>query len=264
MRPSSPEQVRAIDEHGQKVQAMFSDIAPGYDRANRLMSMGTDVRWRNRAVSYLVQDRPHNILDLCAGTLDSSKAIHRAAPQASIIGGDFSAGMLAEGEKTLRGSQKQKIRAQQLDAHNLPFEDQRFDALFCAFGARNLSKLEEASREMARCLSPGGRLVVLDFFRPEKLWTRSFHNLYNHSVLPVVGWFCTGNWAAYRYLPQSIGRFCSDREYADLLGSIGFENPQIIALSGGIASIVTAQRSLSPLPADAMNKTGTTNPGDKA
>ena len=236
------EEIQAIDEHGAKVQAMFSAIAPGYDRANRWMSLGTDVRWRRRGVARLGEVAPQKILDLCAGTLDSSKEIHRAYPEAEIIGGDFSAGMLAAGERTLTASQRAKIHPQQLDAHHLPFENASFDALFCAFAVRNLSDLERATAEKARCLRPGGQLVILDFFRPQSVWTKSFHGIYNHSVLPIVGWICTGNREAYRYLPRSIGKFVSDDQYAALLEKHGFESITIERLTGGIATLVSARR----------------------
>src|SRR5690606_18246786 len=51
-QPAPPaETVAAIDAHGARVQGMFSDIARGYDRANRWMSLGIDVLWRRRAVA---------------------------------------------------------------------------------------------------------------------------------------------------------------------------------------------------------------------
>ena len=93
------ESISAIDEHGKRVQAMFSDIAPGYDRANRIMSMGTDVRWRRRAIRGLLARGPDHahVLDLCAGTLDASMEVLHHYPNATVTAGDFSAGMLAAG-----------------------------------------------------------------------------------------------------------------------------------------------------------------------
>lgn len=234
------ESVQAVDAHGERVQAMFSDIAPGYDRANRLMSLGTDIRWRNLAVKVLLENKPQDILDLCAGTLDSSKAIAKKAPQARIMASDFSAGMVQAGERSLNAKEREQIQTQIADAHHLPFEDNAFDALFCAFGVRNLSDLAQASKEKARCLRPGAKLVVLDFFKPTQWWTKSFHHVYNHSVLPLVGWACTGNLEAYRYLPRSIGDFVTAQDYAVLLGAHGFQDVRCKALSGGIATLVHA------------------------
>ncbi|NVB41793.1 ubiquinone/menaquinone biosynthesis methyltransferase [Pseudenhygromyxa sp. WMMC2535] len=252
--PGSAAEIATVDEHGARVQAMFSDIAPGYDRANRIMSAGTDVRWRRRAVAELLEPGDgagKTILDLCAGTLDSSLEIHRRYPAAQIVGGDFSAGMLAAGERRLEAmadpAPRTQIRAQQLDAHDLPFADTSVDAIFCAFGVRNLSDLRAASSEQLRVLAPGARLVVLEFFRPTAWTTRLFHAIYNRTVLPVVGWACTGNLDAYLYLPRSIGAMRSAEDYASLLAEVGFEaaSIRIQPMTMGVASIISARKPLS-------------------
>lgn len=251
-RVDAQREIETLDEHGRLVQAMFSDIAPGYDRANRLMSMGTDVRWRRRAVDTVLPEslaetaraegRRPQILDLCAGTLDSTMEIHRRHPDADLVGGDFSLGMLQAGEKHLSGAARARIEAKQMDAHDLPEPDGRFDGLFCAFGVRNLSDLPRGSREMFRVLRPGGRLTVLEFFRPASPVTRLFHGIYNRTVLPVVGWACTGNLGAYLYLPKSIGAFERVEDYAALLEQVGFVNIQVEPLTMGVASIVRATK----------------------
>lgn len=247
MRETLAETVSAIDAHGARVQGMFTDIARGYDRANRWMSLGIDVLWRRRAVAEVlpaggwVGGRPR-ILDLCAGTLDSTLELHRRYPEADIIGGDFSAGMLAVGEAKLEGAARERIGARVMDAHALPEADASFDALFCAFGARNLSDLAGATREQLRVLRPGGRLTVLEFFRPRGLFSRGFHACYNRTILPVVGWAATGNLGAYLYLPRSIGAFVTIEDYCALLEREGFKIVGRERLFGGVAGIVRAER----------------------
>jgi ubiquinone/menaquinone biosynthesis methyltransferase len=244
------EAIAAIDDHGKKVQAMFSDISHGYDLANRLMSLGTDIRWRRRAVAQLLPSRPEQatngprpqILDLCAGTLDSTRAIHRTFPTADLVGGDFSAGMLGVGAALLTPTERERITPQHMDAHELPLKDQQLDAIFCAFGVRNLSNVPRATREALRVLKPGGQLTVLEFFRPRALVTRIFHAIYNRTVLPLVGWMCTGNLDAYLYLPRSIAAFRDVADYAKTLESAGFQDVRVEPLTFGVASIVRARR----------------------
>jgi 4-hydroxy-3-polyprenylbenzoate decarboxylase/demethylmenaquinone methyltransferase/2-methoxy-6-polyprenyl-1,4-benzoquinol methylase len=240
------ETVAALDAHGARVQGMFTDIARGYDRANRWMSLGIDASWRRRAVADALPrggaGEGARILDLCAGTLDSTLELHRRYPAAELVGGDFSAGMLAVGEAKLAGDARRKIVARQMDAHALPEPDARYDAVFCAFGVRNLSDLAAATREQWRVLRPGGRLTVLEFFRPRGAFSRAFHACYNNTVLPLVGWAATGNLGAYLYLPRSIGRFVSAEEYAALLADVGFRAVRHERLFGGVAGIVRAER----------------------
>lgn len=244
------ETVPTVDAHGARVQRMFSDIAHGYDRANRWMSLWIDVLWRRKAVADLLPadavptpDRRPRILDLCAGTLDSTLEIHRRYPDADVVGGDFSAGMLAHGTTKLHGAAAERVTPKQMDAHALPEDDDSLDAIFCAFGVRNLSDLPRATAEQARCLRPGGRLVVLEFFRPSRLVTRLFHGIYNRTVLPLVGWLATGNLDAYLYLPRSIGTFERVEDYVALLERGGFRDVRIRPLTLGIACIVEAARS---------------------
>lgn len=240
------ETVTAIDAHGAHVQSMFSDIAHGYDRANRWMSLGTDIRWRRRAVAGLLpvaQDpRQARILDLCAGTLDSTLEIHRQFPAAQIVAGDFSAGMLLHGARKLDAAAAARIRPVQMDAHQLPLADRSQDSIFCAFGVRNLSDLPAATREQHRVLRPGGRLSVLEFFRPTALATRAVHALHNRTLLPLLGWAATGNLGAYLYLPRSIGRFATVEAYVELLRACGFIDIVCERLTLGIAWVVRATR----------------------
>lgn len=235
--------VQAVDEHGEQVQHMFGRIAFGYDRANRWMSLGTDARWRRRAVQCLAPaaaTEGARVLDLCAGTMDSSVEIHRQFPRADVLAGDFSAQMLDHGRGKLTGTAGERITPQVMDAHELPVEGDTLDALFCAFGVRNVSDLPRATAEQARCLRPGGRLVVLEFFRPAALVPRVMHAVYNRTVLPVVGWLATRDWQAYTYLPRSMGRFLTVDEYAALLREHGFTDVRTTALTFGMAWRVDA------------------------
>lgn len=235
--------VDAIDDHGHKVQHMFGRIAHGYDRANRWMSLGTDIRWRRAAVARLAGAPPRDnprLLDLCAGTMDSSVEIHQQFPHADVVAGDFSAEMLDSGRDKLVGSAEQRITPRTMDAHDLPEADDSLDGIFCAFGIRNVSDLPRATAEQARCLRPGGRLVVLEFFRPTTWFPRMMHAVYNRTVLPVVGWLATRDWEAYTYLPRSIGKFHAVEQYADLLRAHGFTNVQTKALTFGMAWRVDA------------------------
>jgi demethylmenaquinone methyltransferase/2-methoxy-6-polyprenyl-1,4-benzoquinol methylase len=234
-----------VDAHGARVQSMFDRIAHGYDRANRIMSMGTDVRWRREAVADLLPPDAGThprVLDLCAGTMDGSIEIHQRFPEATIVAGDFAAEMLDRGRAKLVGTAAEKIDPRQMDAHALPLPDGELDAIFCAFGVRNLSDLPRATAEQARCLRPGGRLTVLEFFKPARPMQRILHAAYNRTVLPLVGWACTGDLDAYTYLPRSIGAFETVDAYTELLRAHGFVDTEVRALTLGMAWIVRATK----------------------
>src|SRR5690606_34829124 len=109
IEPDFERRREAPDAHAEGNRAMFDRIAPGYDRMNRLMSLGIDRRWRRRAVEVLRAGiapadpaRPA-ILDLCAGTLDLAAALEETFPHARIVACDASARMLDLGRPKVRG-----------------------------------------------------------------------------------------------------------------------------------------------------------------
>ena len=84
----------APDKTPSRIAGMFDAIAPRYDLLNRVLSVGLDKRWRDRAVDGLMLPRGARVLDLCTGTADLAIATVRRAPGTSVVGVDFSSAML--------------------------------------------------------------------------------------------------------------------------------------------------------------------------
>jgi ubiquinone/menaquinone biosynthesis methyltransferase len=215
------------------VQQMFDGIAPTYDRLNRVLSLGIDQSWRRRAVAALGDVAGRRVLDICAGTLDLAQIAHAAG--AKVIATDFSHEMLA------RGVHKVQVPVARADALKLPFADGAFAGALCGFGLRNLDDTQAALDEMRRVLAPGGRLVVLEFFRPRRRVTRAVQALYNRQVLPLVGGALSGDRAAYRYLASSIERFATREEVEVMCQAAGFSQVAGEDLTMGVAALVVAR-----------------------
>ncbi len=222
------------------IRGMFDRIAGRYDRANRIMSAGVDVLWRRKAIGQLLAgfgDSPQ-VLDLGAGTLDGAIEILRRRPLAPVFAADFSRNMLLLGRKKPRAA---RVRIQVADGHALPYHDQSFDAAFSAFCVRNLRVLDQAMAELRRVVRPGGRIAILEFFRPRR--RRPFWDgFYNARVLPLLGRAVTGDEAAYRYLPESIAGFLTRGEFEARLRAAGFAEVRGSDLfPAGVASLVVAE-----------------------
>jgi demethylmenaquinone methyltransferase / 2-methoxy-6-polyprenyl-1,4-benzoquinol methylase len=257
----------SLAEAGADVQSMFNRVARHYDAANRVMSGGIDVVWRKKAIARLLAGlgETPRILDLGAGTLDGALEIARRAPGAQIAAADFAREMLRAGRAKLdqprepsKGSRPLPRRAppsearprprvgasiatHAADGHDLPYRDAAFDGAFSAFCVRNLRELPRGLRELRRVVRPGGRVVILEFLRPDK--TRFFFDrIWNPHVLPLLGWAVTGDRAAYRYLPDSIAAFRSSAEFAAAMSEAGFAAVETNALfPSGVATMVVAQ-----------------------
>jgi demethylmenaquinone methyltransferase/2-methoxy-6-polyprenyl-1,4-benzoquinol methylase len=230
----------SLSASGADVRGMFDRIASRYDRANRVMSAGVDVLWRRRAIRELLAGlgEAPTILDLGAGTLDGAIEIRRRRPGARVCAADFARNMLVAGKRKPAAA---AIAAQVADAHALPFREAAFDGAFSAFCVRNLRALPRAMGELRRVIRPGGRLAVLEFFKPAR--RRPFWDgLYNARVLPLVGRLVTGDAAAYQYLPESIAEFVSREAFAAELLTAGFV--RVVGrdlFPGGVASLVVAE-----------------------
>ncbi|HVI75758.1 MAG TPA: ubiquinone/menaquinone biosynthesis methyltransferase [Anaeromyxobacteraceae bacterium] len=222
---------------GHAVRAMFDRIAPSYDLLNRVMTFRVDQRWRRRLIAALALRDGERLLDLCAGTMDVAAEARRRAPGLHVVGADFSREMLA------RGAAKTGLPAAQADALALPFSSERFDAATVAFGMRNLDALDRGLAELARVLRPGGRLGVLEFFRPESQGSRFVHGAYNRLALPVLGRVLSPDPEAYRYLVASMERFASRLEFEEACRKAGFEDVRGATLFPGVCALVTARRA---------------------
>lgn len=206
------------EDRADDVRAMFDQIAPKYDRANRILSLGLDQSWRRGAIRLLKDKGQGDVLDLCTGTLDLAEMLVRRGAK-SVVALDFSAEMIAAGEHKIR--EGDPVRTVVADARELPLEDNSVDAIICAFGLRNVPELHRVVAECARVLRPGGRLVVLDFFQPTSWLSRFLQGTYNRFVVPVVGGLVTGFREAYSYLSGSIDAFMTRAEFEAMLEANG-------------------------------------------
>ncbi|MCB1215165.1 MAG: bifunctional demethylmenaquinone methyltransferase/2-methoxy-6-polyprenyl-1,4-benzoquinol methylase UbiE [Deltaproteobacteria bacterium] len=223
----------------QAIQNIFNRIAPNYDKLNRVLSFNTDKGWRKKAIEQL-KDRPYPlILDLCAGTLDLSIELSQTYPNSQIIAVDFSLPMLESGRQKI--PDKTHIPLFCGDGHRLPFQDDYFDSIICGFGIRNLDQKEQAVQEIRRVLKPGGRLVVLEFFKPSGILSKAFYQSYGRYVIPTLGGILGQDKAAYQYLQDSIQSFFSIQEYLDFLKKHGFQKTKSGALSGGVVHWLWAE-----------------------
>ena len=222
------------------IRGMFDRIAGRYDRANRVMSVGVDVLWRRKAIRNLTVGLGPSpcVLDLGAGTLDGAIEILRKCPEAHVFAADFARNMLVLGRQKPRAA---KVLVQVADGQALPYRAAVFDAAFSAFCVRNLRNLGQAMEELRRVVRPGGRIAILEFFRPAR--RRPFWDgFYNARVLPLLGRAVTGDEAAYRYLPESIAQFLTRAEFEEGLRVAGFANVRGQELfPAGVASLVVAE-----------------------
>jgi demethylmenaquinone methyltransferase/2-methoxy-6-polyprenyl-1,4-benzoquinol methylase len=223
------------------VRAMFDRIAPRYDLLNRLLSAGTDVRWRRAAVDALALSAPARVLDLCTGTADLLIEVLKRDDRHRGVGLDLSHAMLARGwPKLARHRLAGRAALVSGDAEHLPLPNHCFDAALVAFGIRNVGDAPAALREVRRVLRPGGVFVVLEFALPAGV-LGALYRFYFGRVLPLVGGLLSGSPGAYAYLPASVAKFPAPEAFGAWLEQAGFVRVTRRRLTGGIAYIHRAE-----------------------
>lgn len=229
------------DQAGKKQQVarMFDSISGNYDFLNHFLSLGIDIRWRKKAINLLADGKPKIILDVATGTGDFAVETLKLNPE-QVIGVDISEGMLEVGRKKMKArGYEHKIDLRLGDSENLPFEENKFDAVIVAFGVRNFENLEKGLSEMHRVLKPGGRMVVLEFSKPRAFPFKQLYNFYFNFILPKIGRLISRDPAAYTYLPESVQAFPDGDDFTSILKRLGFNQTSCKPLTFGISSLYT-------------------------
>ncbi|MEO6167573.1 MAG: bifunctional demethylmenaquinone methyltransferase/2-methoxy-6-polyprenyl-1,4-benzoquinol methylase UbiE [Chitinophagales bacterium] len=226
----------------EQVTMMFDRIAFRYDLMNRLLSFGIDVGWRKRMLKMLTPSNPQVILDVATGTADVAIQLAALHPK-QIIGIDISAEMLNLGQVKLNERKLDSlITLEQADAENLPFEDNKFDAITVAFGVRNFEHLEKGLQELNRVLKKNGTLIVLEFSKPQQFPFKQLFQFYFTHICPLLGQWITNDKMAYTYLHRSVAAFPDGKDFTHLLEKNGFFSTQCTPLTFGISSIYTGKK----------------------
>ena len=228
----------------EKVQQMFDNIAPTYDKLNHIMSLSVDKLWRRHALKEIVDGTPQRILDVACWTGDSTISIAKAAAEGTeVIGADISEGMMALVKgKAEKAGVGERISLQVADGEALPFGEGTFDRVTCAFGIRNFEHKEKGLEEFLRVLKPRGKAVVLELSVPQNKVVRWVYDLYFLHILPWVGGSISGDRAAYRYLPASVHNFPPPDGFCRMMEEAGFRNVRCRTFSFGLCRMFVGER----------------------
>lgn len=198
----------------QTIRALFTRIAPNYDKINRLLSLGRDRQWRQRALALAQVPPGGKLLDVATGTGDVAVMATEQTAARLIVGADLTPAMLALARHKPRAD---AVSWALSDGLALAFPDNTFDAAISVFMMRNVPNVALAFREQARVVRPGGRVVCMEMTWPRRFPVSWLFNLYFFGLAPLLGQLVARDRDAYTYLPRSVKQFPSPEKTAKVM-----------------------------------------------
>lgn len=227
-----------------RVRSIFSSISRRYERFNAISSFGAYRLWLNKLCKLADIERTDDVLDIAGGTGDVTFSVAASLRPAHIQCTDLVPEMLDVAKEHYRQGRSQEVKVDfdVVDAQDIPYPDESYDAITMAYGIRNMPDRQRALSEMLRVLRPGGSITCLDFSTPRNPVWRALYNFYLRYMIPFWGKVITGDSSGFVYLARSIKAFPDQEGVAKLFEQAGFEDVAYHDLSGGIAAIHTARR----------------------
>ncbi len=225
----------SIEQRAKKIRRVFQLVASRYDLMNDFMSFGMHRIWKRFFVNIINFKSTDIIVDLAGGTGDIARRLRSKGAQVVVV--DASVEMMQAGN-SLDDSRLNNIAAL---GESLPFANESIDKLTISFGIRNMTRIEQALKDIHRILKPGGVYYCLEFSQA-MLPIRPFYNVYNQYIIPRLGALVAGQPEAYQYLVESIRRFPNQEEMKLLIEQAGFSRVSYRNIFFGIACIHIAYK----------------------
>ena len=227
------------DEKASMVKGVFDSVASNYDLMNDLMSFGIHRIWKRIAIDLAGVKRGQTILDLASGTGDlAAKYSTLVGPEGKVIMSDINAAMLEEGRQRMANEGHiGNIDYMQINAENIPLQDNSVDLVSIAFGLRNVTDKQKALNEMHRIIKPGGRVLVLEFSHTDIPPLKVAYDLFSFQVLPRLGKLIADDADSYRYLAESIRMHPDQETLRSMMEAAGLERCDFHNMTGGIVAV---------------------------
>jgi demethylmenaquinone methyltransferase/2-methoxy-6-polyprenyl-1,4-benzoquinol methylase len=221
------------------VANVFHSVASRYDLMNDLMSAGIHRVWKRFTIEVSAVRPGDRVLDIAGGTGDLTARFSRlVGPEGEVVLADINDSMLKVGrDKLIDGGFHGNIEYVQANAERLPFPDDHFDIVSIAFGLRNVTDKESALQSMLRVLKPGGRLLVLEFSKPDNELLSSAYDTYSFKILPVLGKLVAGDSDSYQYLAESIRMHPDQETLKEMMEAAGFAACEYFNMTGGVVAL---------------------------
>ena len=113
------------------------------------------------------------------------------------------------------------------DAMQLNFPENSADAIFIAYGLRNMPDYEKFIHNLYIILKPGGQLVIHDYSLKEAWYVKPLWKILGYGFIVPFCTLASGSAGIYNYLIKSVSDFLNPSQVKSLLERNGFEKVTI-------------------------------------
>ncbi len=216
---------QTLFENKSEVPFEFNRVADKYDLATFLSQGYQDDL--QRSVNRLELRGDELVLDLCCGTGKSTICCLNNLSDGKVIGIDNSEMMLrVAAEKYYKRYDNKRLEFVLKDVMDLEYEDNSIDAIFMAYGIRNMPDYKKASSNLYRILKPGGKIAFHEYSLTANFFSHLYWKALGYGVIIPVSTLISGSSTIFKYLVKSVDKFLTPNEFLSLLTEIGFINVQ--------------------------------------
>ena len=209
----------ALAGHKEQVPGEFDGVAHRYDLLCRLNpGYEKHLRW---SVQRMAAKPGARILDLCCGTGLSTAAIIAAHPDAEVTALDASAGMLAEARRKPRLARVRFIAGNAMDPAASGAAGP-YDAIFMAYGIRNMPDPDLCLLRLRELLRPGGVLCCHEYSVAHSRYATALWRTVASAIIVPAGAVACGDASIFRYLKASVLGFDGAPAFQERLRRNGF------------------------------------------
>ncbi|MDA4111868.1 MAG: class I SAM-dependent methyltransferase [Thaumarchaeota archaeon] len=232
-----------LKEDWNSIQRTLEEIIPVYDKTNRYISLGTDLRIRKAGIALLREVMGTDdflLLDLGCGTgkmTDLFGAATRTTDRVLLV--DPILGMMRIA--------RSRTKAQGLLAvyENLPFRTGSIDAAMAGFSIRDARDLKRALSQLDDVLRPGGRFLIVDLSKPDSKVKSVFISAYWRLIAPVLAFAAAGRQGLkFAALSTTYRRLPKHSQLVELFQMCGFSVEKSESFMIGGASVIVIRKNV--------------------
>ncbi|MHB1909203.1 MAG: class I SAM-dependent methyltransferase [Nitrososphaerales archaeon] len=233
---SSKQNSYGLKEEWTSVEETLLKIIPVYDKVNRYISLGRDLKLRKEGLQLLEKavGVDSTILDLGSGPGKMSELLRKNSIMVDALVPMMRVAL-----------QKNKSSDGFIAVYeNLPFKEASVGAAMAGFAIRDARNLDAALHEVSRILARSGYFLIVDLSKPDSDLKRSLIGIYWSVFAPMIAFVAAGRLGLeFAALSKTFKKLPTNSKFLEIAKSAGLDlsSSKYHMLSG--ASVILLKKS---------------------